>query len=719
MSDFFQLSMTMHVSQIVSKTARPMVFPLGEFPPPAPRTCFGRDELIEELIGLAENLEPIAVIGTGGIGKTSIALTLLHHSRMKQRFGDNRRFIRCDQFPASRAHFLARLSKVIGTGVDNPEDLTLLRPFLSSHEMFIVLDNAESILDPQGQDAQEIYSIVEELCRFETVCLCITSRLTTVPRHCKSPQIPTLSVEAARSIFYSIHGDGERSGIVDDLLQRLDFHALSITLLATIAFHNKWDYDELSREWETHRAQVLRTDYNESLAATIELSLASPTFCKLGPDARELLGVIAFFPQGVDEGNLDSFFPTVTDRKNIFTKFRVLSLTHRSNGFVTMLAPIREYLCLQDPKSSPLLCKVKDCYFARLSVDLYPSGPTFEEAKWIRSEDVNVEHLLNVFTSISIGTTNYDIWNACAHFMRHLYWHRRRLTILGPKIHNLPDDHPSKPECLFELSSLFHSVGNYAEQKRLLHHVLRLEMKWGNDGRVAATLGWLSDTNRLLLLHEEGIRQAKEALQIYDGLGDTAGRARCLIHLAYLLHSDEQIDAAEEAVSHAIQLLPEKGQEFWVCRSHHILGRIYHSKDKKENAIQHFKAALGIASTFNWHISLFWVHYTLARLFVEEDGLGSAQAHVKQAKSYAIQDTYLRAVAMILQARIWFRQGKSEEARSELLGALEIFEMLGAQICRCNLHSIEEAMKSRPTKGEPDSSTAFSRFLRLHITPPT
>ena len=666
----------------------------GESPPPPPRACFGRDELIEEIIFLAENLVPVALIGAGGIGKTSIVLTVLHHDRIRQRFGDYRRFIRCDQFPTSRANFLSRLSKVIGAGIENPEDITPLRPFLSSREMILILDNAESILDPKGTGAREIYAVVEELSRFKTISLCITSRISTVPRHFKRPVIPTLSMESACDIFYDIHDDGGRSYIINNLLRRLDFHALSITLLATTASHNMWDYDRLAWEWDTHRVQVLQTDYDESLAATIELSLASPTFRELGPNARDLLGVIAFFPQGINENNIDWLFPTISNRRTIFDKSRILSLTYRSNGFITMLAPLRDYLRPKDPASSPPLCIAKKCYFSRLSVHVGPDDPGFKDASWIVSEDVNVEHLLDVITTIDANSS--DVWDVCNYFMEHLHWHKRRPVTLGPKIEALPDAHPSKPKCLSWLSRSFNAVGNQVERKRLLIYTLKLWRERGDNHRIAETLRFLSDVNRKLDLYEEGIRQTREALEIDEWLNDESGQAHTWNSLTRLLHDDNQLDAAEEAASRAINLFSDTGNQFQICRSHRLLGEICHSKGEIEIAINHFKTALRIASSLNWHDGQFWNHYSLAELFSKQGNFSDAQIHIEHAKSHTVNGTYNLGHAMELQAEIWYKQHRLKEAKLEALGTIEVFEKLGAmkdlESCRKILQNIEEVM---------------------------
>jgi hypothetical protein len=329
--------------------------PHGESPPPAPGACFGRDELIGEVILLAENLEHIALIGAMGTGKTSIALTVLHHDRVKERFGENRRFMGCDQFPPSPAHFLARLSQVVGAGLESPADLISLQPFLSSKEMFIILDSAESVLDPHGTNAREIYTIVQELCHFNNLCLCITSRFPIVPAHGISLEVPPLSMEAACDIFHHFSGGGEWSSVLDDLIQCLNSNPLSMALLATIASRNAWGHDRLAKEWRAHQVQALQTD-SESLGTAIELLLASPPFCDLGPNVRDLLEVIACFPNGIDAADVDRLFPTIPDKKKIFDQFSVLSLTYESDGFIYMLAPIRDYLGPPSPKSFPLLC---------------------------------------------------------------------------------------------------------------------------------------------------------------------------------------------------------------------------------------------------------------------------------------------------------------------------------------------------------------------------
>jgi tetratricopeptide (TPR) repeat protein len=570
--------------------------------------------------------------------------------------------------------------------------------------MLIVLDNAESILDPKGTDAQEIYAVVEELSQFSNICLCITSRITTIPPDCETLDIPTLSIEAAHETFRRIYKNVEGSDLVSNILERLDFHPLSITLLATVAHHNKWNFDRLTREWEMQRTRLLQTQHNKSLAATIELSLASPTFQTLGHDARDLLGVVAFFPQGIDESNLEWLFPTISNGGDIFDKFCILSLTYRSGGFVTMLAPLRDYLHPEDPISSPLLHATKECYFERLSVDLNPDRPSYEEARWITSEDVNVEHLLDVFTSIDANSD--DIWDVCADFMRHLYWHRPRLVVLGPKLEGLPDNHPFKPKCLFHLSRLFDSVGNLLEYKRLLLHTLKLWRDREEDSQVAQTLRCLAGVNQRLHLFKEGIRQAKEALEIDKQLNDVTGQAASLGYLADLLCDDDQLDAAEEAASRSIDLLPDT-EQFQICQAHRTLGKIYRSKGEAEKAINHFETALGIADSFNWHSEQFWIHYSLAKLFRDQGRFVEAHAHIELAKSHADNGTYRPGWAMELQAKLWYRQGRLEEARSEALCAIGVYEKLGAakdmEDCRILLQDIEEETKKSVTSSGSDS----------------
>ena len=64
------------------------------------------------------------------------------------------------------------------------------------------------------------------------------------------------------------------------------------------------------------------------------------------------------------------------------------------------------------------------------------------------------------------------------------------------------------------------------------------------------------------------------------------------------------------------------------------------------------------------------------------------------AKLYAVNDPYNLGFAMKLQAFVWYLQSRFEDAKSEALHALEIYERLGAikdvGHCRDLLQKISE-----------------------------
>ena len=282
--------------------------------------------------------------------------------------------------------------------------------------------------------------------------------------------------------------------------------------------------------------------------------------------------------------------------------------------------------------------------------------------------------------------------------MWHLYHHKPQLTMLGPKIEGLPDDHQSKPEHLFQLSQLFDSVGNTIKCKHLLVHTLKLWKGQGDDLAVADTLRSLSDMNRLLGHLKEGIQQMEEALGIYTQLGDAFGQALSLRWLAWLLFRDRQLDTAAVAASQAIELLLGKGNQYEICQCYHVLGNIWYSKGETETAINHFGAALRIASSFNWQFQQFWVLLSLADLFFNQGRLDDAYAYIEHARSFVVNDAYLLGCVMQLQAAFWYHKCRLEEAKSEVLYAISVFENLGAmgdmEGCRELLQEIEAKIVS-------------------------
>ena len=318
--------------------------PLESLPPPvlprAPTNCFPR-EIMNEILDLTDQVASIALYGSIGVGKSFVALTILHDNRTKAIFGRNRHFTCYDDPPNSLEGFIERLCDAIGT--NRTTDIGQLRSHLeSSPPCLLVLDGVDSILDPLTPRAKEISVIIEKLGSDQRVCLVTTSRICPDLQGFHRIEVQTLPEDSVRETFYS-HCGLDRSPAVDDLIAGLDFHPLSIDLLARSVREDGWDTTMLMQAWEDDQKSTLRTKHRQSLKDTLELSLCSPTIKNLGTRAQGVLNGIAASPPGVEEGKLASIFPYITEVEVVVDVLCRFSLIYRQDGFVKMLSPFRSY----------------------------------------------------------------------------------------------------------------------------------------------------------------------------------------------------------------------------------------------------------------------------------------------------------------------------------------------------------------------------------------
>ncbi|KAH7918329.1 hypothetical protein BV22DRAFT_1200013 [Leucogyrophana mollusca] len=414
-----------------------------EPPPPKPSMFFGRDGLVRDAVESLNTQHHVLLVGPGGIGKSSIAKAILNEDTVVARFKDRRFFVRFDDINASQVTYGAFIGRIAGVLGLRSNLLSSVKTSLATSEAFLVLDNAETFQDAASDtDSYRIAEAIDELGSLPSVTMMLTTRNRRVSMNLRyaTIDVPALAANAARQAFTEIYPVDGSQAIVDGLLSALDFHALSINLLAHVAKENRWTPDELMRSWGQEKTHLLHIGEGKlrSLSATIELSLTSSSITKLGDDARRVMEVAAFLPQGINENALEDFFPDIANIRSVVDALCRLSLMYRKSGVYTMLSPIRMYVSGTHQGSdipSVDLTHVRKHYYTRLA-DITNRD---DGGAWIGTEDVNLERLIAHDLS---GTTRKDmavVCRACYRFIDQILLHKPRPIALHSAILGLPD----------------------------------------------------------------------------------------------------------------------------------------------------------------------------------------------------------------------------------------------------------------------------------------
>ncbi|KAJ7146634.1 hypothetical protein C8R44DRAFT_845700 [Mycena epipterygia] len=267
--------------------------------PATPKIFHGRESELKDIVKTL-NQEParIAILGAGGMGKTSLAKATLHHpdivSKYEQRF-----FVAADSAATS-----IELTALIGLhiGLQPGTDLAkqVVHYFSNNGPSLLILDNLETVWEPV-----ESRGAVEEL----------LSRLTDVSHLALMAKRPAkvrwthpfldllkpLSDIAARQIFVDIAEDFHNSKDITQLLALTDNMPLAVDLIAHLV-----DYegcDNVLARWGSKKTSLLSSghDRTSNLDISITISLSSP---RLSSDAKDLLSLLSILPDGLSAAEL-------------------------------------------------------------------------------------------------------------------------------------------------------------------------------------------------------------------------------------------------------------------------------------------------------------------------------------------------------------------------------------------------------------------------------
>ncbi|KAJ7176226.1 hypothetical protein C8R43DRAFT_872912 [Mycena crocata] len=123
--------------------------------PPEPKIFHGREkELSEILQSFAGHKSPrVAILGPGGIGKSSLSRALIHHPDISARYCDNRFFVSCDSICTS-TELAALVGSYLGMKAGkNVKDL-VVQQLARISSCLLVLDNMETIWEETQSRAE-------------------------------------------------------------------------------------------------------------------------------------------------------------------------------------------------------------------------------------------------------------------------------------------------------------------------------------------------------------------------------------------------------------------------------------------------------------------------------------------------------------------------------------------------------------------------------------
>ncbi|KAJ7266710.1 hypothetical protein C8J57DRAFT_1617923 [Mycena rebaudengoi] len=310
--------------------------------PPCPQIFHGHESELQDVVNiLMQDSAHIAILGAGGMGKTSLATVALHNPQVEAKYS-HRYFIPCHSSPTC-TELAATISDHIGLEKGSNMAKKVAYYFAHAPPSLLVLDNLET-----PWEALSARSEVEEFLSLLTdaphLGLMITLRGAEHPGKVKwtRPSWPLSS----------------HFPIIKELLELTGNLPLAVSLIASVA-SSEGCAKALSR-WKLESTWILSDGYDQRSSLDISIML-SYTSSRMTPGAQELLSILSMLPDGLADADLVQAKLPIPDILSCKATLIQTALAFvGEDQHLKVLVPIREHILSIHPPQNILKLKLRE-----------------------------------------------------------------------------------------------------------------------------------------------------------------------------------------------------------------------------------------------------------------------------------------------------------------------------------------------------------------------
>ncbi|KAJ7585583.1 hypothetical protein C8J56DRAFT_1165930 [Mycena floridula] len=404
---------------------------------PASTFLFGRDSdvdfIVNQLIWQQETPESkrarFAILGTGGMGKTSVAVKVVQDARLLECYPKHYQA----WFPCVQATSFALLLDTVLSALDLPSDTkNMLNAILGELQsldkpMILLFDNFETPWNAPGARA-EVSQFLRDIDAIPHVAIFVTMRAKIPP--CEEIKwtelrIQPLEQHASYQLYTEIDTKAQDDDKLSELLEMLGHMPLAIKLMARQGKSTGCTVNQLMESYQKTGTTMLGpsqdSDAQNSVSISISLSLDSLPI-RREPNAYELLSRISMLPAGTTFQALQTLWASnIRDLQSPLQALLDTSLLEHSTRTYFVLPVVRSYVL--DPQYLPTSVQNSmieaACSFLEHQNSIIPGEPTYKAHMAARSiEEINLQ-------SILLNNTSSE-----PHFIQSLLtlaWHQYRI----------------------------------------------------------------------------------------------------------------------------------------------------------------------------------------------------------------------------------------------------------------------------------------------------